>query len=95
MMVEITKIDITKDKIKITATNLEDFLMVEDLLEDHELKQVDFDFDRKAYNGAQMKYLYKICKANKKNKDAKSFGEMLDNLIGDIIYLADGFKSKE
>ena len=94
MMIEITGITITAKKISISGTNLESFLLADDLDEQKELDTVVFDFDRSSDNIFAMKYLYKVVKGLKRNSEAKSFGEMLRNLQGEIIFLSDNFLTK-
>lgn len=94
MMVEITEVNITEDKISIIATNLESILLVDDLFEDIDETPVQFDFDRHAKNGAAMKYLYKVCQGQKKCQSAKSMGEKLEKLCGVITTLSESFRVK-
>ena len=94
MMVEITEVNISEDKISIIATNLESILLVDDLFEDIDEAPVQFDFDRHAKNGAAMKYLYKVCQGQKKCQSAKSMGEKLEKLCGVITTLSESFRLK-
>ena len=92
MTVEIQKIEIGAEKITIEAINLESVLYAEDLFEDFDCTPVTFEFDRKARNGAAMKYLYKVAKGQRKCQNAKSMGEMLEKLCGVITQLSENFK---
>lgn len=92
MTVEITGIEINQETIKIEAVNLETILYAEDLYEDAEAEPVAFEFDRHAKHGAEMKYLYKICKSQKRCESAKSMGEKLEKLVGAILNLSDSFR---
>lgn len=92
VLVEITKVEISAEKVIIEGNNLESVIYGEDLFEDFDCTPVTFEFDRKARNGAALKYLYKVCRSQKKNKDAKSMGEMLKNLCGVITQLSENFK---
>lgn len=92
MTVEITGIEITEESIKIEAINLETILFSEDLFADAEEEPVQFEFSRTAKNGAEMKYLYRICQSQKKCQAAKSMGEKLEKLVGVILNMSDGFK---
>ena len=92
MTVEINAIEIGTEQIVITATNLEAYLLQEDLYQEIDEKPVTFAFDRHAHNGAAMKYLYKIVSSQRKCKQAKSFGEKLESLTGVILYLSDNFR---
>lgn len=92
MTVEITGVEISAEKITIEAVNLESVLYAEDLFEDFDATPVTFEFDRKARNGAAMKYLYKVAKGQRKCRNAKSMGEMLEKLCGVITQLSENFK---
>ena len=93
MMVEITEVVISEDKISITATNLDSLLMADDLFEDTEAEPVKFEFDRHAKNGAEMKYLYRVCQSQKKCQSVKSMGEKLEKLCGVITTLSETFRA--
>lgn len=95
MMVEITEVTITEEKISIVATNLENLLLAEDLFQDIEEETVQYEFDRHARNGAAMKYLYKVCQSQSRCKSAKSMGEKLEKLCGAITTLSDSFRVRE
>lgn len=94
MMVEITEVSITEDKISITAVNLENLLLADNLFEDMDEVPVHFDFDRYAKGGAAMKYLYKVCQGQRRCRQAKSMGEKLEKLAGVITNLSDSFRVK-
>ena len=94
MTVEITGVEIAADKVTIEAINLESVLYAEDLFEDFDATPVTFEFDRKARNGAAMKYLYKVAKGQRKCQNAKSMGEMLEKLCGVITTLSESFRVK-
>lgn len=94
MTVEITSVEIGAEKITIEAINLENIFMNENLYEDIDEKPVKFEFDRTANNGAQMKYLYRVCQGQKKCQSAKSLGEKLEKLCGVITQLSESFKAE-
>ena len=93
-MVEITSIEIGAEKITIEALAIEDILMADDLFAEVEVPTVKYQFDRKARNGAEMRYLWKICEGQKKCQSAKSMGEKLENLCGVITTLSESFRTK-
>ncbi len=93
-MVEITSIEVGQDKIYIEALAIEDIIMADDLFEDVEVPTVKYEFDRKAKNGAEMKYLWKVCQGQKKCQSAKSMGAKLEKLCGVITQLSDSFKAQ-
>ncbi len=93
-MVEINSIEIGKEKITIEALAIEEILMADDLFEDVEVPTVKYEFDRKAKNGAEMRYLWKVCQGQKKTHSAKSMGEKLEKLCGVITTISDAFKAK-
>ena len=95
MMVEITQIEISKDKISIVATNLDNVLLADDLYEDIDQEPVHFTFDRHAKNGAEMKYLYKVCQGQYRCRSQRSMGEKIEKLVGAITMLSESFISKE
>ena len=92
MMVEITEVNITEDKINIIATNLESILLADDLFEDIDEESVQFEFDRHAKGGAAMKYLYKVCQGQRRCRSAKSMGEKLEKLSGVITNISESFR---
>lgn len=92
MLVEITSVNITEDKISIVATDLESLLLVDDLFAEVDDSPVQFDFDRHEKNGAAMKYLYKVCQNRKECAKEKSMGEKLEKLTGLMLNLADSFR---
>ena len=91
-MVEITNIEIGTEKITIEALAIEDILLADDLFEDVEVPTVKYEFDRKAKNGAEMKYLWKVCQGQRKCQSAKSMGEKLEKLCGVITQLSESVK---
>ena len=95
MMVEITDVSISNDKIRITATNLESLLLADDLYEDVESEPVQFEFDRHVKGGSQMKYIYKVCQGQRKCRSAKTMGEKLEKLCGVITTLSESFRVRE
>ena len=95
MTVEITGVEIGKEKITIEAINIEEILTADNLFEDYEAQPIKFEFDRTARNYAEMKYLYKIVSNNRRCQNAKSMGEKLENLIGAIIQLSESFKVQQ
>lgn len=94
MTVEVTSVQIGEEKITIKATAIENLIMADDLFEDAETPEKTYEFDRKAKNGAEMKYLYKICQSKRKCQSALSMGEKLDRLLGELIVLSDNFLAK-
>lgn len=95
MLVEITQVTIAEDKISIVATNLENALLAEDLYQEIDESPVQFEFDRHARNGAEMKYLYKVCSSQRRCKSAKSMGAKLEKLAGAITTLSESFQVRE
>ena len=91
-MVEITNIEIGTEKITIEALAIENILLADDLFEDVEVPTVKYEFDRKAKNGAEMKYLWKVCQGQRKCQSAKSMGEKLEKLCGVITQISESFK---
>jgi hypothetical protein len=94
MTVEITSVEIGEEKITIEALAIEDILMADDLYEDVEVPTVKYEFDRKAKNGAEMKYLWKVVQGQKKCQSAKSMGAKLEKLVGVMTQLSDSFKAQ-
>lgn len=92
MIVEITGVVVTEEKITIEALKIEDIIMAEDLYEDVEVPTVKYQFDRHARNGAEMKYLWKVCESQKKCQSEKSMGAKLDKLCGVITQLSEAFR---
>ena len=90
MTVEITAIEFGKEKIIITATNLESIL-TDDLYAEIDPEPVNFEF---TIGTPQMKYLYKICQSQSRCRQAKSMGEKLEKLTGVILYISDNFRAK-
>ena len=93
-MVEITSIEIGTEKITIEALAIEDILMADDLFEDVEVPTVKYEFSRKAKNGAEMRYLWKVVQGQKKCQSAKSMGEKLEKLCGVITTLSESFRTQ-
>ena len=94
MIVEITKASIDKEQVVLEGTNLETVFLAEDLFEDIPEETVRFVFDRQEHHGSAIKYLYKVCQSQKKCKDAKSMGEKIEALVGQIISLSESFIEK-
>ena len=93
MMLEITEVTITEEKITISGVNLESLIMVDDLFEDVDEETVSFEFDRS--RKPAMTYLYKVVKGQKKCQSAKNMGDKLIALAGVITTLSDSFRVKE
>ena len=89
MTVEITGVEIAADKITIEAINLES-VYAENLFEDFDCTPVTFEFDAKRHSDRT--YLYKVARGQRKCQNAKSMGEMLENLCGVITQLSENFK---
>lgn len=92
MIVEITGVEVTEEKITIEALKIEDIIMAEDLFADVEVPTVKYQFDRKARNGAEMKYLWKVCESQKKCQAEKCMGAKLEKLCGVITTLSEAFR---
>ena len=92
MTVEVKGIEISEEVIKIEAIQLE-FLFKDDLFEDAEALPAVYEFERKTNNGAHMKYLWKLVSSQKCCKNCKSFGEKLEKLVGQIIFISENFKT--
>ena len=91
-IVEITSVEIGAEKITIEALSIEDVIMADDLFEDVEVPMVKYQFDRKAKNGAAMKYLWKVCESQRKCQAEKSMGAKLEKLVGVITQLSEAFQ---
>ena len=93
MTVEIRSFEIEKEKVTLEAVDIDALILAEDLFADiGEEKLIKYQFDRKINNGAQMKYLYKICASNKKAARANSFGAKLQTLLGQMVYIPESFR---
>lgn len=95
MTIEITSVTIKNAEkiVEIEGNNLESIYMNENLSEDFEAVPVKFQFDLS--NRGNWCYLYKFCKSQKKNKDAKNMEQMLNNCIGLITFMNAAFLQKE
>ena len=94
MLVEITNVEIGTEVITIEALAIEEILLADDLYEDAEVPTVKYEFSRKANNGAEMKYLWKVCQGQKRCHSAKSMGGKLEKLTGVITQLSESFRVK-
>lgn len=92
MTVEILGVEISEEKIRIEASAIETIFMADDLFEDVEIPTIYYEFDRKAKNGAEMRYLFKVCQGQKRCASAKSMGEKLNSLVGVVTHLSDSFR---
>lgn len=95
MIVEITSVEVNKEQVVIEGTNLETVFLAEDLFEDIPEETVRFVFDRQEHHGSAIKYLYKVCQSQKKCQTAKSMGEKIEALVGQIISLSESFIDRE
>jgi hypothetical protein len=95
MIIETTGVKITETEIEISGNNLETILVNDNLFEDMESEPVTFVFPRAHQEGGMpaMKYLYRVVTSNKKCKEEKSFGEMIEKLASGncIISLSENF----
>ncbi len=94
MIIEVTSVKITDSEVELSGNNLETILVSDNLFEDMESEPVIFVFPRAREEGGipAMKYLYKVVTSNKKCKEEKSFGEMIEKLAsGCIISLSENF----
>ena len=94
MITEITKVEISQDQVVLEGVNLETIFTSEDLYEDLPEEPVRFVFDRQENHGAAIKYLYKVVSSQKRCKDAKSFGEKIESLVGCILSIGESFQEK-
>ncbi len=94
MITEITKVEISKEQVVLEGVNLETIFTSEDLYEDLPEEPVRFIFDRQENHGAALRYLYKIVAGNKRCKEAKSFGEKIESLVGCILSISESFMEK-
>ena len=93
MTVEIKAVEVGTESIIIEAIDLEKIIMAEDLFADiAEEPTVKFEFSRKAKNGAEMKYLYRVCQGQNKCKSEIAMGAKLQKLPGCITQISDGFR---
>lgn len=95
MTTEITSVTITKDYIALKGINLDNFLFCDDLDENIPDKDVCFVFDRQIYQGAQMKYLYKLVKSQKACQNEKTMAGMLNKLCGQILNIPGSFLQQD
>jgi len=95
MITEITKVEISKEQVVLEGVNLETIFTSEDLFEDLPEEPVRFVFPRQENHGAAIKYLYKVVSSQKRCKDAKSFGEKIESLVGCILSIGESFLEKE
>ncbi len=93
-LVQITSVEIGAEDIKIEALAIEDMIMADDLFEDAETPVVHYSFSRKAKNGAEMKYLWRVCQGQRQCEPEKSMGKKLERLCGVITTLSDAFKEQ-
>ena len=91
MLVEITTVTITEDKINLTGNNLESILLAENFDKDIVEEPVQFEFDRKAKGNAHMKYLWKVVS----KRPGRSMSDRIERLAGAIINIGSGFIVKE
>ncbi len=91
MITEIKSVEINEEDIILEGVNLETIFTSENLFEEMEEEPVRFVFDRHEHGGANMKYLWKVCSSQRKCRNEKSFGEMLEKLTGCIISLSENF----
>lgn len=92
MLVEITKVDVGALNIEIEGNAIENVIMADDLFEDIEVPKVIFAFDRKAKNGAEMRYLWTICQNQRRCQSEKTFGAKLEKLCGAVLQLNESFR---
>lgn len=90
MTVEISKVNIEKEKIVIVGLAIEDILTAEDLFEEFEVPEVQYEFDRSSQSN--MKYLWKICQSQNRCKKEKSMGAKLEKLEGVITNISESFR---
>lgn len=90
MVVEIKNVDIQEDEIVIEGVSLETILTSDDLFEAMDETIHQFRFQKA--NPQARKYLYKVCTSQKKCKNKKSLGEMIEELPGLILSLSDNFQ---
>jgi len=94
MMIEITGVEVGAEAIEVTGLAIEEILGAEDLYEDVEVPEVTYSFSRKAKNGAELKYLWKICQSQKRCQSAKSLGAKAEKLVGTITTISEAFRVK-
>lgn len=90
MVVEIKSVEIGNEEIVMEATNLEKMLCSDDLYEEIDEETVRFVFPRE-HGASSLKYLYKVCEGTRRCKNAKSLGEKIEKLVGQIISLSENF----
>lgn len=95
MIIEVTSVKISDTEVEIEGNNLETILVNDNLFEDMEAETCTFVFPRAHEDGGMpaMKYLYRVVTSQKKCKDEKSFGEMIEKLASGncIISLSENF----
>jgi hypothetical protein len=92
MVVEITRVEIGKEEIRLCGTNLETILTSENLFEEMEAEEINFVFEKD--KPSERKYLYKVCQSQKSTKNKKSLGEKIEALPGCILSLSENFIEK-
>ncbi len=95
MTIEIKSIEIGADKVTIEGLAIEEVILADDLFEDFEVPTIKYEFDRKAKNGAEMKYLWKMVESQRRCASEKSFGKKLEKLTGAIVSISDSFRTKD
>lgn len=95
MTTEIKSVEITKDFIVLQGIDLDKFLYCERLDEAIEPEAKHFVFDRHIYNGAQMKYLYKLVSSQKVCESEKTMAGKLTKLCGQILSIPESFLNQE
>ena len=89
-VVEITEINITTDEVELTAAEIEEALMAENLFEAFEVPQIRFTFDR--HNKSEMLYLFMLVTTKSNRK--LSLSERINKLLGKTISISPNFIEK-
>lgn len=95
MNVLINSISIDSDKVVFKGIQVDRFLFCDNLDEQLEEDEKTFIFDRNLYNGAAMKYLFKIVMSQRACQNGKTMAEKLNLLIGQILSLNGSFLQQD
>lgn len=91
--IQVLSTEITEDFIVIEGIDIDRIIMADDLFAEFADEEiVKYQFDRKAENGAPLKYLLKVVSNMNVCKKAKSFGGKIEALEGSFLVLADSFR---
>lgn len=91
--IQVLNTEITEDFIIIEGIDIDRIVLADDLYAEFaEEPIVKYQFDRKAENGAPLKYLLKVVSNMPVCKNEKSFGKKIEALQNSFLILADSFR---